>query len=189
MMATQYTQRYHRVSMVLHWLMAALIIGLIALGLVMEELTPLSLRIDAFQLHKSFGIAVLFLALLRLGWRMTHPVPPMPETMKRHEKWAAHTGHWLLYALMIIMPVSGWLMAWASKYPTVLFLISELPALPFPEMLDKDATKKIAYAVHEITTQWVAIPLIIGHILAALYHQYVQKIPLMQRMLPRRNAP
>lgn len=178
------TVRYHKIAMSLHWLMALLIIGMIALGIFMGDIKPLALRIDVYQFHKSIGITLLFLALIRLGWRFTHPAPALPESMNTLEKTGAHTAHWLLYALMIIMPLSGWLIASTSKYPTLFYLLFEMPHLPLPASIDSKALHEQAEAVHAISTQWVAIPLIIGHFMAGLFHHYIRKDNVLTRMLP-----
>ena len=185
---SQPSARYHHFAIILHWLMALCIIGLLVVGLLMEDIKPISLRIDVIQLHKSLGITVLFLTLMRIWWRIKHPAPPLPRSMKPHEKLAAHAGHWGLYALMLIMPLSGWLMAWASNYPTIFFLIDPLPAIPFPEWLDKKALMGGAHATHKTSTIFIAIPMIVLHISAALFHQFVRKDKLFTRMLPSRKS-
>ncbi|MFZ4125710.1 MAG: cytochrome b [Rickettsiales bacterium] len=176
-------QRYNKVAVFLHWAIGISIILMIALGLVMEDVKPLTLRIDAYNFHKSLGITVLFLSLFRVYWRFTHPVPALPSGMKSWEVLASKATHIAFYALIIIMPLSGWLMVSASgKYPTIFFWLFEMPHLP---VTGQKALGKQAYEIHELTTQWIAIPLIALHMLAALKHHFFNTDGVLLRMLPR----
>lgn len=178
---------YHRVAKLLHWGMALCIIGMIVLGIYMNQISPASLRIHAYQFHKSLGITILFLTLFRIYWRLTHPAPALPAEMKPLEKFAAHSAHVALYVLMFAMPFSGWLLVSAlAKYPTIFFWMFEMPFLPIPEFVDAKALRHLAGTVHEFSTQWVAIPLISFHVLAALYHHFIRKDTVLTRMLPQR---
>src|SRR5215469_4189815 len=94
--------RYSHVAIALHWTIAVLIIVNLTIGLLHESLLP-----GTIPLHKSIGMLVLILSVIRLGWRFTHRPPPLPVTVKRWEKGLAHAVHWLLYALMILIPLSG----------------------------------------------------------------------------------
>lgn len=175
--------RYHRVAVFLHWFIAVSIILLIALGLVMEDVKPISLRIDAYNFHKSLGITILFLSLFRVYWRLTHPVPVLPASMKSWEVFASKATHIVFYALIVIMPLSGWLMVSAGgKYPTTFFWLFDMPHLP---VTGNKSLGKQAYEIHELTTQWIAIPLITLHVLAALKHHFINRDSVLTRMLPR----
>lgn len=185
-MTSSTTSRYHPVAMALHWLIAISIIAMIILGLVMEDVTPISLRFELFQIHKSLGLTILVLSIARLAWRLSHRAPALPAHMARFEKFAAHATHWAFYALMIAMPLSGWLMVSASgKYPTIFFGFFEVPHLPMPGDADPKAVREYAYKAHEIFTIYIAIGLIALHVLAALKHQFINKDNLFARMLPR----
>ncbi|MBN8542729.1 MAG: cytochrome b [Alphaproteobacteria bacterium] len=176
-------ERYHRVAVFLHWVIGLSIILMIALGLVMEDIKPISLRIDAYGFHKSLGITILFLSLFRVYWRLTHPAPALPAGMKSWEVLASKATHIAFYALIIIMPLSGWLLVSASgKYPTIFFWLFEMPHLP---VTGQKALGKQAYEIHELTTQWIAIPLIALHVLAALKHHFINRDTVLTRMLPR----
>src|SRR5690606_23842364 len=106
-------QRYTAVAIVLHWAIAAAILFLFPLGLWMHgraEDGDISAEVfRAYQLHKSIGLTVLALSLVRLGWRLVNPPPPLPEHMPGWERFAAKATHWAFYALMIGIPLSGWL--------------------------------------------------------------------------------
>lgn len=179
------TNRYHPVAMALHWLIAISIIFMIGLGLIMEDITPISSRFEWFQTHKSLGLIVLLLSIARLAWRLSHRAPALPEHMSRFEKLAAHGTHWFFYALMIGMPLSGWAMVSASgKYPTIFFGLFTVPHLPIADSL-REIVGDIAHEGHEILAIYIAIPLIAMHALAALKHQFIDKDNLFARMLPR----
>ena len=179
------TGRYHPVAMALHWIMALCIIFMIVLGLVMEDITPVASRFEWFQIHKSLGLTILLLSVLRLGWRLLHTAPPLPTHMSKLEKLAAHGGHWGLYVLMFAMPLSGWAMVSASgKYPTIFFGLFTVPHLPIPAEHAK-TIGGIAHEGHEITAVYLAIGLIVLHVLAALKHQFIDKDHLFARMMPR----
>ena len=175
--------RYDRVAIALHWTIAAMIISMLALGLVMEDL-PITIKFSAYTLHKSIGITVLALSIFRLIWRLMNPPPALPDTMKAHEKLLAHVAHWALYFLMIAMPLSGWLMVSASrKYPTVFFWLGEVPFIPMPQGADPKATAGLFHEAHELLANG-AIALILLHVAAALKHHLVNKDTVLTRMLP-----
>ncbi len=178
--------RYNRVAMILHWLMAFAIIGMIAVGLIMEDIKPVSLRIDVYQIHKSLGLTILFLSVFRLAWRLAHTPPALPATTKPYERVASRISHAVLYVLMIGMPLSGWLMISTSKkiYPTEYFWMFEVPLLPFFQGENKKAAHSFFYESHELLA-YGAIALITVHVLAALKHHFVNKDDVLARMMPR----
>ena len=125
--------RYSRVAIVLHWLTALLIIGMLAVGKYMVSLAEDdSLRFALTQWHKSFGLTILALTLLRIVWRFTHKKPALPASMRGWERFAAHSSHILFYLLIIFLPLSGWLMVSASplNITTYLFDWIRVPHLP-----------------------------------------------------------
>jgi cytochrome b561 len=108
--------RYGAVAMTLHWLIAIAIIGMLVLGKYMHGLPNSDPnKFMLYQLHKSTGITILALTVSRIVWRFAGPVPPLPATMATWERWAAHTSHFLLYALMLLIPLSGW--RWRRRRP------------------------------------------------------------------------
>lgn len=175
--------RYDPVAVTLHWVIALSILFMIPLGFWMEEL-PISIRFDAFAFHKSLGILVLALSIFRFIWRLMNPPPALPDSMKPIEKLAASTAHWLLYCLMVAMPLTGWLMVSASKkYPTIFFWLGEVPFIPMPEGIDAKAT---AHDFHDLH-YWLAygaLALIAAHASAALKHHFIEKDTVLTRMLP-----
>lgn len=175
------SKRYHGVAIALHWLMAAAIIAMIVIGLVMGDISPLSTRIAVFQFHKSLGLTILFLSLVRLAWRLTHRAPVLPVTMPAWEKLGAHLSHVGLYALMIGLPLSGWCIISTSsnKYPTHFWGTFLVPLLP---------VGKGYHDLSETMHTWLAygaIGLVTLHALAALKHHFIDHDDVLTRMLPR----
>ncbi len=187
--------RYTSVAIVLHWLIALAILEQIALGLAMTQsgLAPVR-QFQLFQLHKSVGITILLLVLLRVLWRLVHRPPPLPAAMPAVERRAAEGTHLVLYALLLFMPLTGWAVVSASPFniPTVLYGIVPWPHLPVLSSLhDKAPVEAVLKAVHAYGA-WVLIALLVLHVLAVLRHVLVLDDDVLWRMLPlfpRPNAP
>lgn len=177
------SERYSRVAVFLHWTIALLIIGMIAVGLTMEDY-PVKYKFLAFNLHKSFGLTILALSIFRLYWRLTHTAPAMPATMRPWEKFSARALHWVFYFLIIAMPLSGWILVSANaKYPTVFFTLFEVPQFPLPVAYDTPYTHDIFEWLH----YWLAmgtLGLLALHIGAALKHHFINHDAVLRRMLP-----
>jgi cytochrome b561 len=133
-------------------------------------------------LHKSIGMLVLLLSLVRLGWRLGHRPPPLPDSVKPWEKGLAHAAHWLLYAFMILIPLSGWIFTSASpkRHPLEFFGLFGLPY--FPISPDK-ATSHAWHERHE-TMAYLILALLVLHIAAALKHRFFDRDRTLDRMLP-----
>jgi cytochrome b561 len=174
--------RYSKIALLLHWLIALMIIGLIIFGLLMTN-PDMPNRFAMYQLHKSMGISVLILSCLRLLWRLTHKPPTLPEGMKGWEIFAAKFTHVAFYAIMIGMPLLGWAMVSASPLgiPTRLFDIMPWPDMPgITRGKELEATLKFFHG----NIGKAAIALIALHIGAALKHHLVNKDDVLTRMLP-----
>ena len=165
--------RYDRVQVILHWLIAAIILFMIALGLYMVELPKQSelpageesVRAFYFLLHKSMGITVAILIILRVGWRLTHKAPPLPDTVSKWQQKAAGAVHVLLYAVMIAMPLSGFMQSIFSKYDTKFW------GIVLPRMAEADnAMRENFNQVHECLA-FLLIGLIVIHLAAAIKHR------------------
>jgi cytochrome b561/polyisoprenoid-binding protein YceI len=182
------SKRYHGIAIALHWLIAVLIIGMLAIGKLMislDESDPQ--RFDLTQWHKSFGIVILALMVLRLLWRLGHRPPRLPEHMKSWEVQVAGLTHVLLYLLIFLLPISGWIMVSASPLDlsTVLFNRIPFPHLPFFDSLASKAGISALFAdIHELAGS-ALILLLLAHIGAALRHQYVLHDDIMTRMSPK----
>ena len=173
---------YDKVAITLHWVMAVCIIGMLFLGFFMEDIRPVSLRFQGYNFHKAFGITLLFLSFVRLGWRFAHKAPSLPEHMSRLEKFAAQSAHWLLYGFMIGIPLSGWLFSSAyAKYPISFFGLFKVPYLPITP--DRDVGAFFAEA-HELMAYGL-IGLLVAHVLAALKHHFYDRDNVMIHMIPR----
>jgi len=179
--------KYGDTAIILHWLIAFLILGLLAIGKYMTGLAENDpLRFELTQWHKSFGIAVLVLSVFRLLWRFTNRPPAEPASLPTWQKHVSGLVHLTLYALMFALPVTGWIMVSASplNLDTVLFGVIPWPHLPpFPELANKDAIAKAFHDYHE----WAGtalIVLLLAHIGAALKHHFFDKDAILQRMVP-----
>lgn len=182
------SDRYSHGAIALHWLMALLLIGMLVMGWTMaaEDLLPNSQRFPLYQLHKSFGITLLFLSLMRLIWRLTHRPPALPNTMKAWERMAAQTVHILFYVLMIAMPLSGWALVSASTLgiPTMVFGLFQWPHLPWLTNLpNQSAVADLTKEIHELFAYGL-VALLALHLAAALKHHFIAKDGTLARMLP-----
>ena len=185
-------RRYSMVAIAFHWLIAAAVLTNLVLGWRMASAQGLA-RFTLFQAHKSIGITVLVLSVLRLGWRLGHPAPAFPATMTRWERAGAHAVHWTFYLLMIGMPFTGWVIVSASplNIPTLLY-----GAIPFPHLgfiHDLPAASRQAVDSNVATLHMLVAYLFAGlialHVLAALKHQFVERDGVIGRMLPGRARP
>ena len=171
---TQYT----RTAMVLHWVIAVLIICNAVLGLTAESFPDGWIR-PIVDTHKSIGITVLGLALLRILWRVSHRAPPLPREFPTWEKVAAHVAHFLLYVLMIVIPVSGYLYSSAANIPVVYLGLIPLPRIIAPDPQLKEVLKNLHIALNYTLLVLVAL-----HVVAAIKHQLIDRDGLLSRMLP-----
>lgn len=176
--------RWGVVSQLFHWTCAALVIALGAIGLYMTELSSPVAKIRIYALHKSLGITLLALVVLRLLWRWTRPAPGPVPGMTRHLRLAADGTHGFLYVMMIAMPLSGWLYNSASGYPLQWFRRFNLPALAGKD----EQLARLAHALHEYGF-WLLLVLVVGHVGAALYHHLFLDDGTLHRMLPWRRRP
>lgn len=164
----------------LHWIMAVLIIVLGLVGLYMSELPNSPQKIKIYAVHKSIGLTVLALLLLRLAWRMADRRPdevPMPHW----QALAARGVHGLLYVLMFVLPLSGWLYNSASGYPLQWFSLFNLPSLSGGA---DPALKSLAHTIHTYGF-YVLVLALLAHAGAALKHHFVDRDDTLVRMLPR----
>ena len=186
--------RYTRVAIFIHWTIALLILINVALGLGAAWLPPAVLSdVQArvvIDIHKSIGISVLGLAVVRVLWRLTHRPPPLSAEFPGWEKAAAHFAHTFLYVLIFALPLSGWMhdSAWsaAASHPMYLFGLVPWPRVGFlmhlnPALKDQLHTQlgtlhtACGYALYAVLTL---------HVLGALKHQWIDRHPVIGRMLP-----
>lgn len=174
------TPRYTPTAIALHWLIAFGILASFSLGLYMTDLSLSPTKLKLYSWHKWAGVTLFALIVFRLGWRLTHPAPALPDTMSPVLRRAANAAHWLLYGLMIAIPVSGWLMSSAKGFQTVWFGL-----VPLPDLLAKDgALGDTLKDVHEFLN-FTLLGLVAIHSAAALKHHFIDRDTVLTRMLPR----
>ncbi len=170
---------YTRPAIALHWVIALLIFAAFPLGLYMHDLPLSPERIKLYSYHKWMGITVLMLALARVAWRAANRPPAPPAGMSRGQVAAAHAAHGLLYLLIFVAPLSGWLMSSAKGFQTVWFGV-----VPLPDLVSKD---KALGALLEEAHTWLnyGMMAIVGaHAAAALKHHFVVGDDVLARMMP-----
>ena len=170
---------YDTVSRVFHWLTVALVVVMVGAGLVMTQEVPRPVQNALFALHKSLGPFVLLVVCLRLGWRAFHRAPPLPAGVSGAQAGAAHAVHGLLYLLLLVLPVSGYVFVTAGGYPIELFR-----ALGIPPLFGKnEGVSHVAENVHQAAA-FLLIGLVLLHVAAALYHRLVLGDGILARMWP-----
>lgn len=174
------TENYGLVAKGFHWLIALLVIGLLALGLYMSAQEPPTPQVfKLYALHKSLGITVLALAVLRVLWRLynAHPLP-LPNH-KAWEKVLAKAVHAFLYLSLFLMPLSGWVMSSAKGYSVSVFNLFTLPDF----VPRSDSLAEAAEEVHEIAA-YTLIAIVVLHAAGAIKHHVIDKDSTLRRMLP-----
>ena len=171
--------RYTKTAKGLHWLMAVLFFGMLGLGFYMQGLPLSPDKLKLYSWHKWVGVTVFLLALFRIAWRVTHQPPPLPGSMPRLIQIAAHAGHHMLYMLMFLIPLSGWLMSSAKGFQTVWFGI-----LPIPDLIEKNKLLGDLLQTVHVSLNYLFIAVLIGHVGAALKHHFIDKDDILTRMLP-----
>jgi len=171
---------YGLVTILFHWLIAVLFIGQIVLGIVMLRLDDQRRVFELIQLHKSIGFVILALVIPRLLWRVAAQSPDLPRTMTKAERGAAKLSHATLYALMLALPLTGWVIVSVSTLGIVTLAFDKIliPNLPLPA---SDAAELFWSWVHAILA-FGAAGLVALHIGAALWHQFIRRDGLLVRM-------
>lgn len=181
--------KYSKTAIYLHWIIAILMIVNVILGWTAELLPEANIRF-AIDTHKSIGISVLGLVLMRLLWRFSHQPPPLPQSFQGWELKLAKLGHIGLYVLMLAIPITGWLhdSAWkdAASHPMQLFYTISWPRIAYIEHL-QPAFKEVLHAAFGAVHEWLGLLLValfILHIAAVFKHSWLDKQPVIDRMLP-----
>jgi cytochrome b561 len=170
---------YTAVAQALHWIIAALIVTQFTLAWKAEDL-PLGMhKLALLARHKSFGMTVLMLVVLRLAWRLFNPPPPLPDGMSKIEIFLARATHRVFYALLFLMPLTGWLMSSAKNYSVSWFSVFTWPNLIAPDERWFDVLKTTHFVL-----SYMLFAVAILHILAALKHHFWNKDDVLTRMLP-----
>jgi cytochrome b561 len=175
--------RYTTAAIILHWLVAALVLAQFPLGWWMQEIPkqPPGPRVEAFNLHKSLGLAIAALMLARIAWRLGHPAPPLPP-MPPWQSRLAHATHVLLYAVLIALPLTGYLGSAYSGYPVRFF------GMTLPPWAAKDLELKDWMSAAHLALSWALLLLFAMHMAGVAKHALVNRDGLLRRM-SWRNAP
>lgn len=168
-------RHFNLLARMLHWGMAAAILAMLFIGAGM--VVSLQYRVQLLDLHRPLGIAILLLAIVRLVNRLSRPTPALPADLPVLQKFAAHASHWLLYGLMLAMPLIGWAMLSAGGYPSPMVGVVHLPAIVphSPELYG------ILRPLHGILA-YVLFATILGHLGAALFHAWVRRDEVFGQM-------
>jgi cytochrome b561 len=172
--------RYDRIAAWLHWGIGVLLLIEIAFGLLLDEIAPRGTpaRAGVINLHKSAGIVIGLLILVRIAWRFAHAPPPWPATMSIRRQRAADVGHVLLYACMVVAPLAGYLGSNFSKHGVRFFGWALAPWGP-----DWPAAYSLLVGLHDAST-YLLLALTIGHVAMALKHAVIERDGIFARIAP-----
>ncbi len=189
------SERYTRTAIVFHWVIAGLVLGNILLAWTFKTFDDYPWTQHVTNTHKTFGITVLGLALMRLLWRLTHRPPPFHPAIAGWQARAARIAHAGLYGLILAMPLSGWIYdsawEWAADVPIDFWGLFEMPRIPWimdmPQSHAKEQLDVIAGKVH-VFLSYVLYALLAAHLAGAAKHQWLDRVPTLQRMTFRGNV-
>jgi cytochrome b561 len=174
----QATAQFTLLQRALHWLMAACIVAMLFIGVGMVS-TVAPKYVPLLSTHKTLGVIILVLAVLRLGIRLVRGAPPLPSELPTPMRYAAHLSHFALYTLMIGMPLIGWAMMSAADYPIILFGSIRLP----PILPQSDSMHTLLWDAHYYLA-FAFFGLVLLHFAAALFHGLVRKDGVFDSMSP-----
>jgi cytochrome b561 len=180
-------RRYGSVAIVLHWTIALLILVQIGLGWWMNEVLPdhSPAQAQILGLHISLGLTILLLVLVRIGWRLAHPAPPLPASLPHWERLLAGASHFLFYLLMLALPLTGWAMVSLGQHP-ISFWGLPWPHLPGMGRLagtNPRPLRRTLQHVHTYYLIWIVLLNLALHVAGALWHQFDGR-PVLRRMSP-----
>jgi len=181
--STSLREAYDTVQRWLHWSTAILFLIAVAIGFYASLQQPgTSPRRELLEVHKSLGITILALALLRLAYRLWVRPPAMPAALSRLVRWAASVNHWLLYGLMLVMPVTGFTFSSAGGHPLKYFWLFDWPRL----IARNDAIALRAETLHAWFA-WLVYAVVLMHVVAVLWHELIKRDGTLSRMWVRRG--
>ena len=178
------TTRWGTLSQFLHWLIVVLIITQVILGNIAADLPIGMHKLAMFARHKSVGLTILGLAVLRLAWRWVNPTPLLPGTLKPYERVLAGLTHAGLYVLLFAMPLTGWMMTSARGFPASWFGFFQLPDF----VPKNDSLYKAMKETHD-TLALALYAIVFLHVVGAMKHHFVLKDDVLRRMLPFSKKP
>ena len=173
------TRSWGSVSKLLHWLVVLLIVNQLVIAERADSLPIGIAKLQALAWHKSFGITILMLAVLRLAWRWMNPVPDLSADTRPWERVLAKLSHFLLYALIFAMPLSGWLMSSAKNFPVSWFRLFQLPDLVAPDERTYQLMRDLHHLLFDLLVVVAAV-----HVAGALKHHFIDRNDVLKRMLP-----
>ncbi len=180
MTQTANTSGYNGTAKFLHWLIVVLLIAQFIFAWTMPHIgrdTPISTLIG---LHFTFGVIILAVVIVRLAWRLIQGAPPPEAGIPAWQETLSSIVHWLLYALLFVIPILGWINADWRGMPVALFGQLEMPQL----IAKRAAGWQWTGDVHGLLSNYVLLAVVGLHVLAALYHHYVLGDGVLKRMLP-----
>ena len=173
------TRSWGSVSKLLHWLVVLLIVNQWVIAERADSLPIGIAKLQALAWHKSFGITILMLAVVRLAWRWMNPVPDLSADTRPWERVLAKLSHFLLYALIFAMPLSGWLMSSAKNFPVSWFRLFQLPDLVAPDERTYQLMRDLHHLLFDLLVVVAAV-----HVAGALKHHFIDRNDVLKRMLP-----
>lgn len=173
---------YGILTKILHWLLAVLIILMLLVGVAMIYTTHSLWQKNLFMFHKSLGLTILVLMILRLLWRINNVAPGLPAHVRKWQRIVAHASHKLFYFLLILMPLDGWILSMSAGHPPSFFGLFMVPSFV---PINKNVMR-VAAIVHEALA-WAILGLLIVHVLAAIKHHFIDKDDILKRMLITRR--
>jgi cytochrome b561 len=174
------SERYGQVAMLLHWSIMILFAILVTLGLIMTNMEDSDFKWELYSLHKSFGMVVMMLIVLRIIWRWVNPVPILPANLTGFEKILAHGVHLGLYAVMIVMPISGLLDSYGGGYKTNFFDLFVV----FPKVPARSKELELYTLALHVYGSYLFYILFFLHLAGVLKHHLILKDNVLRRMLP-----
>lgn len=172
-------EQFGLMSKLLHWLTLVLLIGAFSLAISMVNMPFSPRKLEFYSWHKWVGVTIFLLVLLRLAWRFANPVPRQPPSMPQWQRRLAGLSHAALYAILIVMPVTGWIMSSALNLPVVYLGLVHIPS-PF----GVDRALGEAMKIVHLSLAVMLLVLVSIHALAALYHHLVLRDEVLRRMMP-----
>lgn len=166
-----------------HWLLFFMLTFSVVAGNYLASMAKGSEKLQMAGMHKSFGVILLSLILLRFAWKLINTTPRSPEGSTAVENLLAHGMHWALYALMFAQPISGIVMSQAAGYPVSVFGLFELPTL-----IDKNPSSAELFRDGHGVIWMLLVVAVVGHIGAAMFHHFIKKDDVLKSMTTGANA-
>lgn len=172
-------ERYGAVAKAFHWLTLLLLIGSFTIAYSMVDMRISPQKLVLYSYHKWVGVTVFLIVILRLAWRLRNPAPPLPPSTSKLQRRLAALSHGLLYTILIVMPLTGWVMSSARNLPLVYLGLIEVPSPFGVDQALGDALRTVHFYLSLALLFFVAV-----HVLAALQHHFILRDDILRRMLP-----